>query len=296
MEAVFEADAEASRNVDARLVREAHARRQRRPFATHQVHRLVAVQADAVTSAMRQAGEFVTGAIAERTVVTPHRIVDRSGGCSHFRRLQRDLLAACDGVPDLALLRARSAEHEAARHIGLIALDTATAVHQHDFAARDFLRLARAVGIGRCLAEQDQVELDRPTQRTSGGCHQRGDVRVAHPLANARPDPAIGGDRHIGGKLHQRDLGRGLDHAAAAHDRVGRNDPGSRQNTLQAVDGEIAHRLLDPDRPGSELALLEEARDHRQRIFILLPDANFGGNAEAFADRRRGPTAPRKRA
>jgi hypothetical protein len=40
----------------------------------------------------------------------------------------------------------------------LIAFDRAAAVHQHNLAVADLLRLARAVRIGARLAEQDQGE------------------------------------------------------------------------------------------------------------------------------------------
>src|SRR5262245_47138491 len=54
VDAVLEPYAEASGNVNARLVREAHAGRQRRGFSVDEVDRFVAVEADTVSGSMRR--------------------------------------------------------------------------------------------------------------------------------------------------------------------------------------------------------------------------------------------------
>ena len=78
---------------------------------------------------------------------------DRVGGGAH---------PVGEGV-DLAIeardLRAGAAEDAGAGHVGLVALDGAAAVHQHDLAFAHHLRLARAVRIGAGLAEEDPARV-----------------------------------------------------------------------------------------------------------------------------------------
>src|SRR5262245_65164398 len=62
VQAILEPDAELAVDRDHRLVAEAHAGLQRRLVAAHEVRPLVAVEADAVAGAMRQAGHLVAGA------------------------------------------------------------------------------------------------------------------------------------------------------------------------------------------------------------------------------------------
>ena len=54
----------------------------------------------------------------------------------------------------------------------------------------------------------------------------------------------VGGDRHVVGALHQRDLGRRLDHAAAGGDRIGADVVERRRFLLDAVEDEEAERAL----------------------------------------------------
>src|SRR5690606_13426410 len=101
VETVLQPDAELAGQVEAGFVGEAHAGGERRLFAAHEVDGLVAVQADAVPGAVRQARQLVVGAVAEAGVVTAHRVVDRPGRGADLRCLERDLLAAMDLVPHL---------------------------------------------------------------------------------------------------------------------------------------------------------------------------------------------------
>ena len=105
--AVLEPDAELARDVDPRLVGEAHAGRERRRLAVDEIDRLVHLHADAVAGAVRQARELVARSIAPAFVGGAHGVVDRAGRNPDLRRLDRDLLAATDLVPDLALLGGR---------------------------------------------------------------------------------------------------------------------------------------------------------------------------------------------
>ncbi len=108
--------------------------------------------------------------------------------------------------------------------------------------------------------------------------------RRRHAAFDARRGMAIGGDGDVGRLLHQRQLGGRLDHPAAAHDRGAGADLDAGQGAPKPVDGEEADRLLDPDRAG-RAAVGENAGDGAQRILMLVPDADLGGDLQALADR-----------
>ncbi|KIU01488.1 hypothetical protein QU38_01360, partial [Staphylococcus aureus] len=99
VETIFQPHAEAAGNVDARFVGEAHARRQLRRLAAHQVDRLVPVEPDAMPGAMRKAGQLVVRTPAERGIIAAHRIVDAAGGRAEPGRGEGGLLALRHLVP-----------------------------------------------------------------------------------------------------------------------------------------------------------------------------------------------------
>src|SRR5215469_12531579 len=76
MPAILEPHTELARYVDSRLVREAHARRERRRVVAHQIGTLVDVHADTVPGPMRQTGQRVVLAPALALVETAHRLVN----------------------------------------------------------------------------------------------------------------------------------------------------------------------------------------------------------------------------
>src|SRR5438876_9622313 len=80
IEAVFESDAELTVDRDHRFVAEAHAGLQRRLVAANEVRPFMAVEADAMSRAVGESGDFVVGA---ETCVGDHlarRRVDRFAG------------------------------------------------------------------------------------------------------------------------------------------------------------------------------------------------------------------------
>src|SRR5690606_4505323 len=158
-------DAELAGQVDAGLVRKAHAGGERRGFAVDEIDRLVPFHADAVAGAVRGAGQRIAGAVTPAFVLGAHRIVDAAGRAADLRGGEVVPLALMDLAPDPALVRARLAEHEGARNVGLIAFDVAAAVEQHDLAVAHRLRAAGAVRIGGGLAEQDQRAGPAPAER-----------------------------------------------------------------------------------------------------------------------------------
>src|SRR5262245_56839619 len=109
------------------------------------------VEADAVARAMRSAGQLVARAVTPLHVLRADRIIDLARGHADARGFDRDLLTVVHLLPHLALFGSRLAEHERARDVGLIALHRTAAVHEHDFAIANGLRLARTVWIGARL-------------------------------------------------------------------------------------------------------------------------------------------------
>src|SRR5690606_3241920 len=105
--AVLHPDAELAVQAETWFVGEAPAGGQRRLRAAHEVDRLVAVQADAVPGAVRQARQLVVRTVAEARVIAADGVIDRAGGHADLRRLEGDLLAAKHLLPHLALRRAR---------------------------------------------------------------------------------------------------------------------------------------------------------------------------------------------
>ena len=104
------------------------------------------------------AGQPVARAVAPAFVGRAHGVVDAA------RRQRRPSplrsRSAGRGGPGPIPCAARPsavAEHERARDVRLIALDRAAAVHQHDFAALDDVRLACCRADRRRLAEQHQA-------------------------------------------------------------------------------------------------------------------------------------------
>src|SRR6185369_1374889 len=142
-----------------------HAPREQRLFALHEIDGLVAIEADAMAGAMREAGKFVARAVAPLHVLRTHGVVDTSRRNVNSRGLDRDLLAVAHLLPHLALLGRGLAEYEGARDVGLIACHRAAAVHEYHFAVTHRLGLSRAMWIGAGFSQQDQRELGHGTER-----------------------------------------------------------------------------------------------------------------------------------
>ncbi len=74
--AILEPDPELAGDVEPRLVREAHARRERRRLAVDEIDRLVDFHADAVSGPVRQAGKPIARSEAPAFVDAAHGVVD----------------------------------------------------------------------------------------------------------------------------------------------------------------------------------------------------------------------------
>ena len=243
------------------------------------------VHADAMSGAVRQAGQLVTRPEAFRFIEGAHGIVHGSRRRAQLSGSERTLLAFRHDIPHPSHVVGHATEHEAARDVRGIAANAAAAIDQHHLALAHGLRLGRAVRIGRRLAQQYQPVARLAAQRRSCGIDQRGDVTRGHTGADALPGPTLGRQRHVTGRLHQCDFGRGLHHAAGAHHRVGRRDPRLRQTPRKAITDKEAHRLLDADGGRGAAGLAQRFGDECQRVLVLLPHAHVGLNAQTLADR-----------
>src|SRR6185369_15043401 len=114
VEAILQPHAELARQIDAGLVRKAHADGQPRRLAMDEIDRLMPVEADTVARAMRQAGQLVARPIAETFVETAHRVIDAARRRADVRGLDRCLLALADLIPHFALFGAGGAVDESA--------------------------------------------------------------------------------------------------------------------------------------------------------------------------------------
>src|SRR3546814_8056530 len=84
-------------------------------------------------------------------------------------------------IPDGALFLAGiAAMNPGPRHIRLVAVDGATAIHQHDPARIDRLRLFRAVRIGGRFADPAHREFGAAAKLLRRGAHQRGNRSEEH--------------------------------------------------------------------------------------------------------------------
>jgi len=150
-------------------------------------------------------------------------------------------------------------------------VDVAPAIEQHDLTLAHLLRLARAVGIGACLAKQDQREFRVAAHGDGRPVDELADIGGRHARFDLAIHKAVGRQGDVVGDLHQRQLGGRLDHPASAHDRIGADQFGVGQRVLKAVDREVAHGFLDADLALGEPALAQPAADQRERIFIFVP-------------------------
>src|SRR5215831_15786850 len=99
---ILEADPELAVDRDRRLVAETHPGLEPRGVAPHEVRPLVAVEADAVAGAVREARQFVAWAEAGLGDQTACRGVDRLARRSRLRGFERRTLSALLDLPHIA--------------------------------------------------------------------------------------------------------------------------------------------------------------------------------------------------
>lgn len=132
MEMIFEPNAEAIGHDDHRLVRKAHARCQRGPVATHQIRGFMDRQADAVPSAVRQAGQAIVG---PKPRAFQHRArcgVDRFARHAGLDRGEGSGLCFLLQRPEYAHIVFDLPEGIGAGDVAVIAIDRAAGVDQDE--------------------------------------------------------------------------------------------------------------------------------------------------------------------
>ena len=151
--AILHADAELAGNVDPGLVGETHAGLERRAIGAHEVRRLVPVHANAVAGAVGGPGQSIVLGPAEALVVLANGDVDVADRDTDLGGLERDLLAALHGVPDLAVALAGRTENPGAGNVRRITVELAAGIDEYHRALADGLRVLAAVRIGTRLVE-----------------------------------------------------------------------------------------------------------------------------------------------
>jgi hypothetical protein len=110
-------------------------------------------------------------------------------------------------------------------------------------------------------------------------------VALRHALAEGSKRRAERLDRDVAGLLHQRQLGRALDHAAAGGDDFAINEVGTGAFLLHAAEDEEAQPFFHGHPAGGGTAVLQDAGDLAIGAFVFLPDANLG----VLGDQLAGP-------
>src|SRR3954462_7440197 len=105
------------------------------------------LHADAVAGAVGQPREPISRPEAPAFVDPPHSVIVAARRNARLGRGDRDLLSLVDLVPQLALLRRRLADDIGSADVGLVAVDRAGAVEEHDIAALDDMRLLAAMRV-----------------------------------------------------------------------------------------------------------------------------------------------------
>ena len=114
-------------------------------------------------------------------------------------------------------------------------------------------------------------------ERLERGADVAAEIELRHALAERGERRLVGLDRDVVGALHQRDLGRRLDHAAAGGHRRREHELDSRRRGPQPIGDEEANALLDADFAGRDAAVLQDAGDDRAPVLVFLPHAHVVG-------------------
>src|SRR5262245_12163410 len=283
VQAVLQSDAKLTVNRDHRFVAETHARPQRRFVAANEVRPFMAVETDPVSCAMGKSRDFVVRA---ETGVRNHlarRRVDRFAGHAGLRGVERGHLRALFEVPHVDLAFRRLAEHDGARDVRLITIDHAAVIDLDDVTFLERLRRDAAMGERRVLTEADG---DRRTLRAERAVRRQDvvpQIALRHAFAKRGEPGLVGGERHVVGPLHQGDLGRRLDHAAARGDRVGADVLERRRFFLDAVEDEEAKAFFHANAARGDAAIFEDLRDQPVWAVVLLPGPDVFAEPDQLA-------------
>ena len=162
--------------------------------------------------------------------------------------MQRRSSARLFHLPHVALPLCRRAKDRRPRDVRRIPLDRAPGVHEHDVAVAQRLRLDASVRKGRVLAKDHQRAIGVSAECRGGLGDMRSQLMRRHPFFQGPERFANRLERDVVRPLHQRDLGRRLEHSATGSDGRGADEPRPWKLLAHAVVDEEAHPLLHADR------------------------------------------------
>src|SRR4030042_2063806 len=211
-QAVLDADAKFSVDVDSRLVTESHSRLELQRVPADKVRIFVSLQADAVAEAV---GEVLVVRTEAGILDNPAgRPVDGFAGRPRFDCLEGRGLGFPDDFPDLTLLVGRLAEEDSPRDVGAIAFDRTAAVNENRAAFLEIAANHRAGGKTRVRAELGPAPACQ-SHLLVRGAYSRRQGPGTHPFAELLEALAVGQLGDLVGQVHVADLFGRLDAPAA---------------------------------------------------------------------------------
>ena len=146
---------------------------------------------------------------------------------------------------------------------------------------------APAVGAEEALEQPGDIHIGHARAVVGDVEHDvTGLVRECDHAGRSLAGVAEGRYHDVGRRLHQRNFRSGFIHAATAHHGVGADDTRTGQLLVELVEDEEAVGLLHADGSRRKSALAQEVGYQFQRLVMLVPGPDFGGDAETFLDRR----------
>src|SRR6185295_820177 len=131
VQTVLEPDTKLTIDHDGWLVAKTHPRLNRRLIPANEVRPFVTIHSNPMTSSMRETGHFVIRPEACVNNYFSRRCVYNFAGRTDFGSSKPGILRSLLEVPDFALAWRGLTEYKRPRDIGLIAVNTAAAIHQN---------------------------------------------------------------------------------------------------------------------------------------------------------------------
>ena len=203
VEMILQPDAVLAGHDDHRFVGEAHARRQRRLVALHQIGAFVDVETDAVAGAVGEAWQLVVGAESVADQHIAGGLIDRFAGGADGGAVEGRLLGFLFHVPQFFDLAIQFGKRVGAGDVGIIAVDGAAGVDQDQFALPQRRVAGYAVWMRGRFAELDGAKAVAAIGAT--GAVQAVDFGDHFAGFHARHDPLENRLVDREGELHGRD-------------------------------------------------------------------------------------------
>src|SRR4029453_14008928 len=135
----------------------------------------------------------------------------------------------------------------------------------------------------RVLAEAPRSAAAGAARRAERGGDVAAQLILRHTFTERRERRLVGGDRDVVGTLHQRELGRGLDHPAAGRHDFCVHVLSRWKLLLDAAGDEETEALLHADTAGGHASISQDARDLLVGALVFLPDADVGLSFDELA-------------